>query len=281
MKTSMMILGASAIVSAQNWPQGFPQCGTVCIPNMLKEAKNFNCGDSDWRCLCSQKNFIYGVRDCADQACPKGDDAVQVKQWGKSQCASVGVDIEGIGGSVTGSTPAATTTVTATGKSGDSESGSATASASKSAITTSDIMSTITSDGSTITTAVGKTTIFGGAPIPISTSAIMSTIVSDGKTLTSAVGSSIIFSTSGASNSGSANPSETQSGSASVTTNTSNVETTVTSNGSTFVTSTQVEQTSTSNPQAPSSTSNNPAAMKTAAPAAAFLAAAGFGMMML
>lgn len=248
---------------------------------MLREAKNFNCGDSDWRCLCSQKNFIYGVRDCADQYCPKGDDATQVKAWGKTQCASVGVDIEGIGGTVSGSNPPATTTLTATGKSGDSESGSATASASQSAITTSDILSTITSDGSTLTSAVGKTTIFGGVPIPISTSAIVTTIESDGSSITSTIGQSTLFSTSGASNSGSANPSESQSGSASVTTATSNVETTVTSDGSTFVTSTQVEKTSTSNPQAPSSTSNNPAAMKTVAPAGAFFAFAGFGLMML
>ncbi|KAK8094189.1 hypothetical protein PG997_000874 [Apiospora hydei] len=280
MKSAIMILGASALVSAQSLPDGFPKCGTICIPNMVNQASNFNCSGGDWRCLCSNKDFIYGIRDCSDQSCPQGDANV-VKAWGKTQCASVGIDIEGIGGSVTGSAPSATTTVTATGKSGDSLTSSATATGSQSAVTTSDILSTITSDGSTITSTVGQTTIFGGVPVPISTQDVVTTIESDGSSITSTVGKSTIFSS--ASGTDSASPSETQSESASVTTNTSEVETTVTSDGSTFTTKTQAESTSTATngQEAPSQTSSNPAAMKTVAPAGAFLAAAGFGLMML
>ncbi|KAK8086677.1 hypothetical protein PG994_001651 [Apiospora phragmitis] len=278
MKSAIMILGASALVSAQALPGDFPQCGTVCIPNMVNQASDFNCGNGDWRCLCSNKNFIYGVRDCSDQACPKPEDANAVKVFGKNQCASVGIDIEGIAGSVTGTNPSATTTVTATGA--NPSSGSAAASGSQSAVTTSDILSTITSDGSAIPTTVGQTTIFGGVPVPISTQDVLTTIVTDGSTITSTMGQSTIFSTpSGSSN---ANPSETQSGSASVisSASASEVDTTVTSGGSTFTTKTQAESSAPTNDQAPSSTSN-PAAMKTVAPAGAFLAAAGFGLLML
>ncbi|KAK7977878.1 hypothetical protein PG996_003929 [Apiospora saccharicola] len=265
---SMMILGASALVSAQQMPDSFPKCGLICIPNMVNQASAFKCESGDWRCLCSSKNFIYGVRDCADQACPKQEEASAVKAFGKNQCAAVGIDIEGVPGSVTGSNPSATTTVMATGSPSASGSGSG----SQSAVTTSDILSTMTTDGSTITSTVGQTTIFGGVAVPISTQDVLTTIESDGSSITSTIGKSTIFSTSGAS--GSESASVTQSGSASVTTNTSEVDTTVTTDGSTFTTKTQAESTSTTNPEAPSSTSGNAAAMKTVAPAGAFFAAA-------
>jgi hypothetical protein len=74
----------------------------TCITSMLAKAgSEFDCGSSDVACLCSHIDFIYGVRDCANESCPSASDADAVKVAGLAICHGAGVDVSGI--SVTGS----------------------------------------------------------------------------------------------------------------------------------------------------------------------------------
>jgi hypothetical protein len=78
---------------------------------MLALAPTFNCGATDATCLCQNVNFIYGVRDCANEACTTSGDAQTVKDFGVNYCAGVGIAVTGIGATavslayVTGSLP--------------------------------------------------------------------------------------------------------------------------------------------------------------------------------
>lgn len=72
------------------------------MTNMLgKAGSEFDCSDADISCLCSEINFYYGIRDCANEVCSSASDADTVKAAGVAMCQNAGVDISGA--SVTGS----------------------------------------------------------------------------------------------------------------------------------------------------------------------------------
>lgn len=53
---------------------------------MLAQGPVLGCPASDPRCLCSNPNFGYGIRDCAMQACSPVD-AQQVIVYGLNYCS--------------------------------------------------------------------------------------------------------------------------------------------------------------------------------------------------
>lgn len=46
----------------------------------------FGCSEGNVTCYCTQPRFGYGVRDCADEACPSSMDATQVIAFGSQYC---------------------------------------------------------------------------------------------------------------------------------------------------------------------------------------------------
>jgi hypothetical protein len=50
------------------------------------KAEELGCKQNDLRCLCANKNFLYGLRDCSAAICP-AEDARKVVDYGISICA--------------------------------------------------------------------------------------------------------------------------------------------------------------------------------------------------
>lgn len=63
-----------------------PASQQVCITNMLNMANNFGCGP-DPVCLCSEADFLYGIRDCSMENCQDPAIATQVINYGAQYCA--------------------------------------------------------------------------------------------------------------------------------------------------------------------------------------------------
>ncbi|KAK9770189.1 hypothetical protein SCAR479_13154 [Seiridium cardinale] len=124
MKPSQVVTGAFvASVTAQSYPSGFPNCGIICVSNLVALAPNFDCASTDYACLCQRANFQYGVRDCANEACPNAGDAQTVITYAVNQCASAGVALPDTSASATGSTTfSPTTTAEFTGITGGASS---------------------------------------------------------------------------------------------------------------------------------------------------------------
>lgn len=49
----------------------------------------FGCTQGDQLCYCKNVNFGYGIRDCADQACPNAEAADTVKSYGLAFCRGI------------------------------------------------------------------------------------------------------------------------------------------------------------------------------------------------
>ncbi|KAI5923727.1 hypothetical protein F4810DRAFT_710155 [Camillea tinctor] len=276
MQTSATVVGIFAALAAAQLPSGFPDCGVTCITNMLGQAGDLGCNGTDATCLCTNANFVYGIRDCANESC--ADHASEVIQYGVDYCAAQGIAIGGFPSASSG-TVAPTTTVEATGSptSGSQSGGEST-----------EIVSTITnSDGSAISTTTIATTTdeASGTAVPIATTELVTTTTnSDGSVATSTFSTSTIFS-SGAASSDSESGSATES--ASLTTITS--ASSFTSDGTTGVTSitttgpassaTGGSEETTTGGEGASSTAEGFAAQQTAAPA--LVAAAGLVFLML
>ena len=63
----------------------------TCANNMLtpEKAKELNCKAGDDKCLCENKNFIYGLRDCAIAVCNNDNSLIMsAVQFGVTLCAS-------------------------------------------------------------------------------------------------------------------------------------------------------------------------------------------------
>jgi hypothetical protein len=134
--TFLTIFGLAAAAVAQSTNQ-LPQCGQTCASNMVsaEKSRELGCDAGDVSCLCTNSDFIYGLRDCSAAIC-NDEQAAAVLSYGLEICRRAGVAIT-------------------TGASG-SVSASATASG---AVRT--ILSTLTESDSTITSAVS--TISGTA----------------------------------------------------------------------------------------------------------------------
>lgn len=166
--TILSVFGLAATVVAQS-AGDLPQCGQTCAGNMISAEKSseLGCDTGDLQCLCTNQNFIYGLRDCSRAICNE-EQAAQVLEYGLSVCRQAGVAITtGASGSVS-ATPTATgivRTVLSTIVSGDSTIVSAVSTISAAASETEDeeTVSTYTSvftnsDGDVVTTT-GETTI--------------------------------------------------------------------------------------------------------------------------
>jgi len=78
-----------------------PQCGQMCVNNMLGLAPSLGCQATDAKCLCGNANFANGLRDCSGEACGAAVQS-QVVAFGTAYCSSAGVPIAGGGASATG-----------------------------------------------------------------------------------------------------------------------------------------------------------------------------------
>ncbi|KAF2117633.1 hypothetical protein BDV96DRAFT_679448 [Lophiotrema nucula] len=74
------------VVRSQDLSQ-LPQCGQTCINNVLNLAQgSFGCTAGDFVCYCTDENFGYGIRDCANEACSSQSDAASVIAWATAFC---------------------------------------------------------------------------------------------------------------------------------------------------------------------------------------------------
>jgi len=149
MKSSFLtVFGHAAAAVAQSTNQ-LPQCGQTCASNMVsaEKSRELGCDAGDVSCLCTNSNFIYGLRDCSAAIC-NDEQAAAVLSYGLEICRRAGVAIT-------------------TGASG-SVSASATGSG---AVRT--ILSTLTESDSTITSAIstisGTATGTDAADVSVST----------------------------------------------------------------------------------------------------------------
>jgi hypothetical protein len=51
-------------------------------------SSQLGCNTGNVTCYCTQPDFGYGVRDCANQACPSSSDAQSVISYGVTYCSS-------------------------------------------------------------------------------------------------------------------------------------------------------------------------------------------------
>ncbi|KAL2166698.1 hypothetical protein VTG60DRAFT_2287 [Thermothelomyces hinnuleus] len=258
--TAIFAVAGAATVAAVDFPSNMPDCGRLCGTNMFGKAAELGCQENDIACLCRNKDFGFGIRDCSIQVCDSVDQANVAIDWGNSLCAGVNVPAN---------IPSATSVAGPTGGSGSSA-----------PVTSSGegVVTTITSGDSTFVTTVstgagsGESSESGGASA-ITTSTWTSTLSSDSGT-TTVTGETTITGTGGAG--GATSESTVTSPFVSTRTDGTSVsETTIAS--TTFVTSaTGVAQSSNGQgPEPSSTTSSAQAAQMTAAPALGALAAAG------
>ncbi|PON27866.1 hypothetical protein TGAM01_v203003 [Trichoderma gamsii] len=158
MKSVVIALCTFAAAAAAQGSPNLAACGQTCATNMLDadKADELGCKQNDLKCLCANKNFLYGLRDCSAAIC-SAEDARQVVEYGISISAGVAIQTSSGGGnggaSNTGSASGslvsgASTTVTAVLTDSAAASGKV-----------STIFSTLTSDGETITTGIATTTV--------------------------------------------------------------------------------------------------------------------------
>ncbi|CAG7565416.1 unnamed protein product [Fusarium equiseti] len=137
MKSALLtVFGLVAAATAQS-SGDLPQCGQTCASNMVSAAKSqeLGCDAGDISCLCTNSDFIYGLRDCSAAIC-NDEQAAAVVAYGLAICRQAGVQI------TTGSAGSVSASATGTG-----------------AVRT--VLSTLTESDSTITSALS--TISGTA----------------------------------------------------------------------------------------------------------------------
>jgi hypothetical protein len=102
--TFLTIFGLAAAAVAQSTNQ-LPQCGQTCASNMVsaEKSRELGCDAGDVSCLCTNSNFIYGLRDCSAAIC-NDEQAAAVLSYGLEICRRAGVAITtGASGSVSAS----------------------------------------------------------------------------------------------------------------------------------------------------------------------------------
>lgn len=108
MKTAVFALGAlAALVAAQDLTN-IPECGVsfpnhemfvrianqchcqrFCVNDMLNaKAVELGCAANDLKCLCTKKDFAYGLRDCSAATCGE-DKAGPIVAYGVQVCKSM------------------------------------------------------------------------------------------------------------------------------------------------------------------------------------------------
>ncbi|KAL1305096.1 hypothetical protein AAFC00_002029 [Neodothiora populina] len=90
-----LILAVIASANATLPPgiESLAQCGQTCICNMIDDVaqKQWHCTAGDVKRYCSNPDFLNGVRDCAQQACPNKSDADFAFAFATSYCQNAGV----------------------------------------------------------------------------------------------------------------------------------------------------------------------------------------------
>ncbi|VUC20054.1 unnamed protein product [Clonostachys rosea] len=169
MKAILATIGAFATLAIAQDISGLPQCGQICATSMWGAAKaeELGCSANDLACLCKNKNFLFGIRDCSAATC-SSDDARKMVEFGLQACRDVGVQITD-GGSQSG-----TSATNPSASSGTNQSG----------VSASTTLSTVTSgSGSGTATAPVSTTASGDsasntAVAPGTTGGLVSTVTS-------------------------------------------------------------------------------------------------------
>ncbi|KAJ4416411.1 hypothetical protein N0V82_006753 [Gnomoniopsis sp. IMI 355080] len=194
----------------------FPPQKRTCLQNMLTEGPAYGCpninnGSPAPDCLCSKPEFAYGVTDCSMESCPSGTDIDQVYQYGLQYCQSAQASASGTAlAAIALFSSAAAGTTTTSPSSGTTSMSSSTSSAEPT--TTIPVISTVTSNGSTIETTLGSSTsqtisstrganeTSSGAnqTVPITTRPVVSTVTEASTTRQTTVGSTTVFTTSSA-----------------------------------------------------------------------------------
>ncbi|KAK4226478.1 hypothetical protein QBC38DRAFT_480496 [Podospora fimiseda] len=168
----LALAGASVVVA-----QGLNSCATDCTNRVVAQGTSapFNCGADDKKCLCGNPNFWYGIRDCASQV-PCGEQEVSaVLAWGNEFCKDAGTALNTGTLAPAESTPSGSASATETGPS-----------TVVNPISTETFTSTISSDGSAVSTVTGETTIL--STDLVSTSALVTTVSESDTTFTSTTG---------------------------------------------------------------------------------------------
>ncbi|KAH0494404.1 hypothetical protein TgHK011_001024 [Trichoderma gracile] len=154
MKSVVIALCTLVAATAAQGSANLAACGQTCAANMLSadKADELGCKQNDLRCLCANKNFLYGLRDCSAAIC-SAEDARKVVEYGISVCAGAGVAIQTSSGGASGG---ASRTASASGSATDSVSTLVTATGSGAITET--LLTTLTSDGTTVTTGIATAT---------------------------------------------------------------------------------------------------------------------------
>ncbi|POS85331.1 hypothetical protein EPUL_004485 [Erysiphe pulchra] len=169
--TQILSFSVVLTVAAAQTFQSLPDCGKLCVNNMLAKAHELGCADGDAACLCRNVDFAYGIRDCSTDVCGS-QQVAPVIAYGESYCKNAGSGGPGPSPSVPGpvmsptmsSVLPATTLPTMTGLS--------------SAIATSALISLITHGTEVITSTFSLTTIFNSEPTLIPTKSLSSELSS-------------------------------------------------------------------------------------------------------
>ncbi|RKF56459.1 GPI-anchored CFEM domain protein [Erysiphe neolycopersici] len=86
MKTTQILsLSVLLTVAAAQSFQSLPECGKLCVNNMLAKAKDLGCAQGDAACLCRNEDFAYGIRDCSFDVCGPQQSALVVS-YRESYC---------------------------------------------------------------------------------------------------------------------------------------------------------------------------------------------------
>ncbi|TQS38035.1 hypothetical protein Golomagni_01467 [Golovinomyces magnicellulatus] len=163
-----------AVALAQSL-QSLPDCGQLCVNNMLAKAKELGCADNDHVCLCKNVDFAYGIRDCSHEVCGP-EQAIPVVAYGSNYCKSVtgndggsnspgGNPLLGPGHTSSTSDDSISTTTTFT----HTINSNATSTMSSTTITSA-VVTTISSGDDVMTSTIGSATISSSKLVPSSTS---------------------------------------------------------------------------------------------------------------
>ncbi|KJZ80311.1 hypothetical protein HIM_00161 [Hirsutella minnesotensis 3608] len=269
------IIAIAALVASASAQNTLTTCLQGCNDRMnsASKAKELGCSQGDLKCLCTNPSFMFGFRDCANQACT-ADGSRQLLDAAMKQCQGAGVAIAN-GGSNGGSNGGNGGSSSANGGASSTAGGNGASSSNGGAsATVSTIFSTISSDGTVRSTPVATTTIGGGEDDGGDDgSAVVTTITSNGSAIVSTITSMSPGASSDASGTGSSDNASSTEGADSSSSGSGNQASSTGSGNS---------ASSTSGSGTHSSSSSGLAGPQmTAAPAAGVLAAVGIAALLI
>ncbi|KAL1993195.1 hypothetical protein VTN49DRAFT_3144 [Thermomyces lanuginosus] len=179
MKTANALPTLAMLASVAAAATSVSDCAQMCLDNMRALAPSLGCTSGDVACLCANRDFEFGIHDCTVEACPN-DNVDEVVAYARTLCNAQ------VSGSDTQSSDGATQTETRTGDNIGVGGGA----------TTSPIVTTITSESSTIVSTIGSTTIPAGGIITSESSTAAPNTTTTTETLSTTTSTSTSTSTS-------------------------------------------------------------------------------------